>query len=279
MPIRTNLVLVQGDAQRGVDGQDQVLIALPPWNRQPKAGPVHCPALQTITLPSLLPTSAPQLPSLPARSLPSAQSLLPQCTVLSPLPPVPLPSGSPPGFLPTSPGSQSQSRAGGRSIPFHCLFYLLPLGAAFQALSTLGKALASQTRGALVPVSAVAPRRHSDRPPPPTLARQRELPTSGRWQGSLLSTHVALHLCGASGQRTVTGGANDKLAGAPGAPRKRPTSIHPTDLTKAREPLQREKRPFQQMPPERLHIHSPKHRPKFHTLYKKATQNGDLNFK
>ena len=105
----------------------------------------------------------------------------------------------------------------------HCLFYLPPLRAAFQALSTLGKALASQTRGARVPVSAVAPRRHSDRPPPPAPARQRELPTSGRWQGSLLSTHVALHLCGASGQRTVTGGANDKpWQGLPERPERDP---------------------------------------------------------
>lgn len=31
--IHTNLVLVQSDTQRGVDGQNQVLISLPPWNR------------------------------------------------------------------------------------------------------------------------------------------------------------------------------------------------------------------------------------------------------
>lgn len=37
LPIHTNLVLVQSDTQRRVDGQDQFLISLSPWNRQGKA--------------------------------------------------------------------------------------------------------------------------------------------------------------------------------------------------------------------------------------------------
>lgn len=138
VPAHTNLVLVQSDTQRGVDGQDQVLISLSPWNRQPKAKPVSFPARQTNTLlSSLLPTSAPQLPSLPSHFSPTCQE--PALSRLSPLPAVPSPSGSPPGLLPTS-----RSRAGGQSIPLlHCFCFILFHSfnklpwSAFQTLSTL----------------------------------------------------------------------------------------------------------------------------------------------
>lgn len=153
----TNLVLVQSDTQRGVDGQDQVLISLSPWNRQPKAKPVHFPTLQTNTLlSSLLPTSAPQLPSLPSHFSPTCWE--PALSRLSPLPPVPSPSGSPPGLLPASMGSHSHSRAGGQSIPLlHCFCFILfhsfnklPWECLPDPEHSAGKVLASHTGGALV---------------------------------------------------------------------------------------------------------------------------------
>lgn len=148
MLTRTDLVLVQSDTQRGVDGQDQILISLSPWNRQPKAGPVHFPALQTSTLlPSVLPAVLPSSPHSHPTAPPSAGHRI------RPLPAGPSPSGSLPGWLPhfAGPPLPEQSwrpvHAPSSSHVLSCFIHSTNcVGAAFQALSTLTVRLSPPTQ-------------------------------------------------------------------------------------------------------------------------------------
>lgn len=106
---------MQGDAQRGVDGQDQLLISLTPWKRT--AGRAESGSGPSTSLPPSLASASHSLP-LQSHSSPPARIPLSHCTtqVLSAASPHPLPSGSPPGLLPPSLSSATQSRAGGLSL-------------------------------------------------------------------------------------------------------------------------------------------------------------------